>query len=224
LAIIFLHNAINNGLGNLSVQTLTLDPSDAATIYAGTAGGGVFKSSDGGDSWSATGLTNAYVRSLVVDPGSPSTVYAATASGMYKSTNAGSSWVFASAGLPSGSSCYGLAIDPTTPSTLYTSLSYRSGVYTIYGVYKTTNGGASWSSVSFGGRLTHALVFDAGTPSTIYAATSSGVYKSVNGGANWNKEGLDGVVQALALDPTSPSTIYAGSLTGAPNAFVAKIG
>jgi len=58
------------------------DPSAPATLYAGT-GGGVFKSSNGGQSWTAVnaGLTNTYVITLAIDPSAPATLYAGTNSG-----------------------------------------------------------------------------------------------------------------------------------------------
>jgi len=61
---------------------LAIDPSSPQTVYAGT-GAGVFKSVDGGGSWSPIndGLTNTTIRVLVVDPLAPSTVYAATFGG-----------------------------------------------------------------------------------------------------------------------------------------------
>src|SRR6266404_9556894 len=65
------------------VNALAVDPVTPATVYSGTNGGGVFKSANGGGSWTAasTGLTNPYVRALAIDPFTPATVYAGTASG-----------------------------------------------------------------------------------------------------------------------------------------------
>jgi len=71
-----------DGLTNTAIQALAVDPSNPTTVYVGT-GAGVFKSVDGGDSWSAlnTGLTSTAIRALAVDPAAPSTVYAATFGG-----------------------------------------------------------------------------------------------------------------------------------------------
>ena len=84
--------------------------------------------------------------------------------------------------------CYALAIDPQTPDTVY--------VGTNYGMYKSTNGGATWSAINNG--LTadsqiRSLAIDPQTPSTIYAGGVTfeflkplgEVYKSTNGGADW---------------------------------------
>ena len=62
------------------VHALAIDPATPTTLYAGTDGGGVFKSTDGGGSWSAvnTGLTDTYVHALAIDPATPTTLYAGT--------------------------------------------------------------------------------------------------------------------------------------------------
>ena len=78
----------SNGPEGGPVQALAVDPLTPTTLYAGTFdeagdGGGVFKSTDGGGSWSAinTGLTNPFVRALAVDPLTPTTLYAGTNGG-----------------------------------------------------------------------------------------------------------------------------------------------
>src|SRR6266571_4356974 len=71
------------------VQALALDPTTPTTVYAGTRGGGVFKSTNGGNSWSAvnTGLPDLEIFALALDPTTPTTVYAGTVHGVFKSTN-----------------------------------------------------------------------------------------------------------------------------------------
>jgi hypothetical protein len=68
-------------LVNLTVNSLAIDPDDPDILYAGTFGGGVFKSTDGGNSWIAvnTGLTNSYILSLAIDPVNPNILYAGSA-------------------------------------------------------------------------------------------------------------------------------------------------
>jgi photosystem II stability/assembly factor-like uncharacterized protein len=217
--------ASNNGLTNLAVQTVVLAPTNPAVLYAGTNGGGVFQSTDGGASWSArnNGLTNTNVHSLAVDPATPATVYVATDGGLFKSTDGGSSWLSSNNGLPTNSlQGYAVAIDPTNPATLYTSIRYRSGLLTVAAVYKSTDGGADWSYSSSGlSALASALVVDPVTPSNVYAV-AGGIYKSTDGGTSWSAAGLNHV-NALALDPTAPTTLYAGAYVSGPNGFVAKI-
>jgi hypothetical protein len=96
-----------------TVRCLGLDPSDPAIVYAGTDRNGVFKTINGGLSWSAAGegLPGWDVNAIAVDPALPSTVYAGTW-GVYKSTDGGSSW--RATGL-TRVMIDALAIDPANP-------------------------------------------------------------------------------------------------------------
>ena len=113
---------------------------------------------------------------------------------------------------PEGGIIRALAIDPQTPTTLYAG--------TWDGVFKSTDGAATWSEFNAG--LTHtdvyALAIDPQTPTTLYAGTwGGGVFKSTNGGAHWSalNAGLTNTyVRALAIDPQTPSTLYAGTEGG----------
>jgi hypothetical protein len=73
----------NNGLTNYYVYRLAIDPSNSQVVYAGTWGGGVCKSTDGGESWveKNNGLTNHDVSCLAIDPSNPQVVYAGTYGG-----------------------------------------------------------------------------------------------------------------------------------------------
>jgi hypothetical protein len=226
----------NTGLTDLSIRAIVIDPAAPATLYAATAAnGGVFKSTDGGATWnpSNTGLESAQVVSLAVDPSTSSVLYAGTNyDGIYKSTDGGASWSPSNTGLPlgidGGRNITALAIDPVTPTTLYTGVSYEVSGYpsTQYRVYKSTDGGATWSNSSTGLpqlRTTfNSLAVDPVTPTMVFVGSSAGVYKSLDGGATWSSSGLT-TVQALAIDPTDPAIVYAGTISGGTDAFVAKI-
>ncbi len=99
-----------------------------------------------------------------------------------------------------------LAIDPSAPATVYAG--------TQDGVFKSTNGGGSWTNVNAGvlkGDV-RALVIDPSTPATLYATSNGDVFKSRNGGGSWAaiSGGTSQVhVLALAIDPSAPATIYA---------------
>jgi ligand-binding sensor domain-containing protein len=93
----------------------------ATTLYAGTADSGVFKSTNGGGSWTAvdSGLADTSIGALVIDPATESTVYAGTSAGdVFKSTDSGGRWKSMSAGLTT-TAVTALAIDPTSPANLY---------------------------------------------------------------------------------------------------------
>jgi hypothetical protein len=207
-------------LDDLVVFTLAIDPLTPTTLYAGSPGTGVFKSTNGGQSWSAinTGLGLLDVRALAIDPLTPTTLYASSPSkGVFKSTNGGQSWSAINTGLGSFY-VHALAIDPLTPTTLYAGTFSR-------GVFKSTNGGQSWSNTGLDNIEVRALTIDPLTPTTLYAGTSFGAFKSTNGGADWSTilstvqvlTPLPGLrllnVGALAIDPLTPTTLYAGTFS-----------
>ncbi len=193
------------------IRALAIDPSNPATVYAGTAGGGVFKSTDGASTWNAVnaGLTSTWVAALAIDPSATTTVYAAGGwlGGIFKTTDGGGSWTALDAGL-TDSAVNALALDPRTPSTVYAG--------TSDGVLKSTDGGSSWTAVNAGltDSFVYSLAIDPSAPGTLYAA-GRGVFKSTDGGESWTSTGFPSsdTVLALAVDPAAPSNIYAGTLS-----------
>src|SRR5262249_62359749 len=125
---------------------------------------GLFKSTNGGDTWTAinAGLTNLFISVVAIAPSTPSTLYAATGSGLFKSIDGGSSWSF----ITGEHIAYPLAVDPRTPSTLYAPVGNL-------GLGKSTDGGATWHLGLFnigGGPAVTAMVIDPLTPDTLSAA------------------------------------------------------
>jgi len=200
------------------VDAVAVDPNHPNAMYAGTDGteDGLFKSTDGGATWSAkiNGLPrsdhepDAYVHSLVIDPAESATIYAGLARyGVYKSTDRARFWAPANAGLPLQGVVQSLAIAPSTPDTVYAATSSD-------GVYKTTDGGGTWSAVNTGLGDPHvqSLAVDPSNPAILYAATSRGVFKTKDGGAGWQPVGLsDRVIEDVAVSPGAPGTVYAGT-------------
>ncbi|HEY6147505.1 MAG TPA: hypothetical protein VIZ69_07390 [Thermoanaerobaculia bacterium] len=95
--------SVQSGLPALSVTALLADGSPPVTLFAGTNGGGVFRSFDRGASWSAAnaGLGSSQVFALVSDGGASGALYAGTNAGVFRSTDAGESWRAFNDGLPS---------------------------------------------------------------------------------------------------------------------------
>jgi photosystem II stability/assembly factor-like uncharacterized protein len=151
--------------------------------------GGVFKSTDGGASWSGK-LLAASVYSLVFFPQRPTTIVAAdydrsfyynSGSHIYASRDGGANWT--QRDCPTDISPGALAIDPTNPSTLYSGGIGR--YYDAYpGIFKTVDSGLTWTQASLG--IFTALVIDPQNPSTIYAAHGGGFIRSMDGGVSWN--------------------------------------
>ncbi len=237
----------NVGLVYRNFYALAFDPVNTTTVYSGGAGG-VFRSDDGAGSWinlvafhftsyfAATGAA----RSLLVNFKNPEILYAETIrvngcayndNTVFKSTDRGATW--SDAVSPPGSGCdlggydaYSIlmAMDPVDPETLY--LGETEDEDGIYALVKSTDGGASWSSVwdDTNGLESglNTLAIDPFTPTTLYAGVgdsgnygesglaASGVFKSTDGGASWNITTLKGAaVTVLTIDPTKPSTLYA---------------
>jgi photosystem II stability/assembly factor-like uncharacterized protein len=202
---------------------IALAPSDPNTIYAGTGeatnsvlsfyGRGVLKSTDAGATWTLLGndvFDRHTISQIVVSPVDPEVVYVAVAgggvngvsgnTGIWASTDGGATWTNTTTAISTTAAFSDLAIDPTDPETLYAAAgSFRGS--TVNGVYKTTDGGATWfagGNFPMGisnGRLSVAI---APTDSqTLYAAISGSgqggtslgrlvaLLKSTDGGADW---------------------------------------
>ena len=218
---------INEGLGAFtSIEALAIDPHDTATLYAGTDAGGVFKSMDGGSSWQKPSgdLDNTpYVSQLAIDPVTTSTIYATAydyygeyAAAVFKSTDGGLNWTPMTNGFEYGSRPEALAIDPSAPQTLYAS-AFNVDDYDSLGVYKTTDGGDSWTPMDAGlfPSIGDAIVIDPGHTGTVYVGMGGGgIFKTTDGAAHWHDASL-GLLQAhvdsLAIDPSNSSVLYAGT-------------
>jgi photosystem II stability/assembly factor-like uncharacterized protein len=172
-------------------------PSD--TIYIGSEGGNLLKSTDGGATFVAVdnGLFGSQVLSMVMDPNDPNVVYA----GGFKTTDGGATWI----DLGGHGAGFVLAMDPTNPNIVYSGLS---------GVEKTIDGGMTWESVSNG--LGDAQIFSFAinpfNPNVLFAGTTGdGAFKSIDGAATWTAIDIDSTVYGLLVDPDDGNIVYAGS-------------
>src|SRR5262249_34153994 len=147
-----------SGLPLGRVSSLAVDPGTPSTVYAGSQSADgvlVFKSTDAGATWnlSSSGLPSSgifEISALVIDPQTPSTVYAGTiGTGVFKSVNGGASWSAVNNGLI-GLGILALVIDPVTPSTLYAGTTPVTSSEPLQGMFKSTNGGGSWSAINNG--------------------------------------------------------------------------
>lgn len=145
--------AKNSGLESttLNITALAVSATDAALVYAGTRGSGLFKSTNGGDSWTnITGnLPSLSVHAIGLSPTNPGLVYAATrAAGVWKSTDGGVTWSESLPGAMRNSIfpskvMMALVVDPRNDSIVYAA-DLRSGVY------RTTDGGGTWARIGTG--------------------------------------------------------------------------
>jgi photosystem II stability/assembly factor-like uncharacterized protein len=237
-------SSANSGLAGGS-SPLVIDPQNPSTVFAGACAGsdsgasdcGIFKSLDGGASWSASWIARDFnsnwVTALAIDPQNSNIVYA-TSQGfdecgqetLHKSVDGGVSWsdsLFQDLGV-SAACVLALVVDPQNTANLYAA--FQGG-----GVFKTTDEGATWSAANSGlptnGHFSNAeaLAIDPGVPSTLYTASFSGVFKSSDGGTSWNpaSSGLPDWSAGqgdccyrprLAVDPQNSARVYLGIAIG----------
>ncbi len=225
---------VNHGLFDTYIFALAIDPVNPNTLYAGSWFAGLFKSTDGGESWiNVLNDRLAWINVLAIDPGNPKTIYAGTDfCNALKSTDGGSSWNDISNGLFPCQAVTALAIDPSNANIVYLGTSPGMGGYEnrVNDLFKSTDGGASWTLMNNGlpyvshpiygwnyYTIVWALAIDPLNPNTIYAGTADGIYKSTNGAGTWSpaKNGLPGYgIFSIVIDPQNPQTIYAGGVGG----------
>jgi photosystem II stability/assembly factor-like uncharacterized protein len=129
---------------------------------------------------------------------------------VYKSTDGGETW--RAIGLP-GQRILTLAVDPTTPTTLYAGV--REG-----GVQRSDDGGATWRAVGLPGRSVRALAIHPVEPATLFAGTNdngdNALFRSTDGGATWSESVRTGYggITAVVIDPNAPETVYAANENG----------
>ena len=184
---------IDDFWSNLAVSTMAYDPTSTQTFYVGTGegyfnvdavrGAGIWKSTNGGSSWTQLGSTDNsnfhYVQKVVVTPSG--TVLAATREGLFRSTNGGSSFSQLFSGRFSD-------IEVASNGDIYAS----EGIFTTGVVRKSTNDGVSWSTVtpaSGGERIELAVA--PSNPNVVYAVASNNTdiawfRRSTNGGSSWS--------------------------------------
>ncbi|RXR19122.1 T9SS type A sorting domain-containing protein [Flavobacterium amnicola] len=155
------------------------------------------------------------IQAVAVDPTNPNIIYVGTPAGsLWKSTNGGTSFVSLFDEFPQiGVS--GIAIDPNNTNIIYIATGDRNHSDTNFaGVYKSTNGGASWTitgTISGPSRASDIYV-NPSNSNMVWVATSSGVYKSINAGTSWTRT-LTGNIKDIKIKPTDPTVVYAVSTT-----------
>jgi hypothetical protein len=211
------------GLSDYIIRVISVSPYYGRdfTVFAGTTGNGVFKSTDGGRTWAAfsTGLTNLDIRATAVSPnfGSDQTVFAATAGGVFRTTNGGSTWIPINNGL-TNLDVKSIATSPNYPS----DKSVFAG--TSGGVFRSSDGGASWTQLNSG--LSNLDVRNVvlsphfTSDQTVFAGTyGGGVFKSTDGGSTWSSTNI-GItnlnVTDIAISPSYPTdgVLYVGTYGG----------
>jgi len=182
---------VNIGPENIGGRMLcvAISPADTSVLWAGSAGGGLWKSTNGGlgtTAWTnvPTGFQTSGVSSIVLDSANTNLMYIGTGE------------------------VYGYTAALNGLSTRTTRGSYGIGIL------KSTNGGTNWTKsldwTYAQNRGVQDLVMNPRNPSTVYAATSEGIYKTINGGNNWIQVFSGQMIMDLEIDRIDTNIIYAG--------------
>jgi len=199
------------------INDLEMHPTNARIMYAGTAGGGVWKSVDGGATYSP--IFDEYAQSIGVvtlDPKDPDqTIWVGTGetwtrnsvsvgNGLYRSTDGGSNWKEIP-GFEKSERIASVVINPNNTNEVYVGvLGALWSDSEDRGVYKTTDGGKTWNKILYVDAKTGAgdVIMDPKNPNILYASmwefrrsawgfasggANSALYKSTDGGGSWNK-------------------------------------
>ena len=225
------------------VTSIAHHPTLRDTAYVGGAAGGVWKTTDGGVTWTPIfdSQPSLAIGAIAVDPGNADTLYVGTGesnfgadsyfgAGIFKSTNGGSSW--SKLGQTLFDNCHVAdVVKPGASATVFAAVHPygRGGATCAAGIYRSDDGGLNWEVVRNGGTPTD-LAFKPGTPSTIYAAYYyDGVYRSTaNGDAgSWSRSSLDladaGRI-ALSTTKANPSRVYAAVMNAGQAAYGSTLG
>lgn len=231
-----------------SIGAIAVDPRNPKIVWVGTGeswtrnsvsiGTGVYKSTDGGDSWTSVGLTDTErIARIVIDPSDGDRVFVCATGhlwdgnderGVYRTVDGGKTWTRVHF-VDRDTGCSDLAIDPGEPRVLYAGMwqfrrwpwFFRSGGPGS-GLYRSTDGGTTWTELTAGlpsgekGRI--AVAVAPSRPSVVYAvveAAKTALYRSDDLGATWSEVNSSENVQArpfyfatLAVDPSDHRRVY----------------
>ncbi len=169
---------------------LVADPARPGELLAGTSGAGVYRSTDRGESWTASGqgLVNTAVAAVALDD-ADSAVFVGGAAGVYRTLDGGATWDLT-------------AFDGANAVAVYAALGFAR-------VARTVDGGGTWQIVS--SLRASALAVSLDDPATVYAATPQALMKSTDGGATWAAvfaAGEGNFVDQVVTDPVDPAVVY----------------
>lgn len=231
--------------GSSSIGDIAVAPANPDIVWVGTGesnnqrssswGDGVYKSENGGKSWANMGLrTSQHIGRIVIHPTKSDVVFVAAAGplwtsggerGLYKSTDGGRTWK-AVIKISPNTGVTDVIMEPGNPDVMYAAAFQRQRkAYSFVGggpesgIYKSTNGGESWTRLTEGlpkadvGRI--GLDVSRSRPGTVYATMENKgaeIYRSDDYGASWRKMGNGSsypwYMGQIRVDPRNPDRVY----------------
>lgn len=199
----------NPGTGRLTY--LAIHPANEQVIYVSSPGGGIWKTTNGGTTWSPLTDNNASwmnVFALTIDPSNQNVVYAGMTNnvGIIKSSDAGTTWSPAGNG-PSGT-VRKILIHPASTNIVFAAASN--------GIWRSVNAGTSWTQVHTGSK--EDIEFKPGDVNIMYASGND-VYRSTDNGITWTQVGAaQGITNTgrtlVSVSPANPDIVYAVQASG----------
>ncbi len=205
------------GPGNIGGRTrsIVIDPTTPATMWLGSVGGGIWKTTNGGTSWQVQDdfMSNMAVATLAISPSDPNTLYAGTGEGFYngdglqgagifKTTNGGTTWTQLTS--TNNSNFYyvnRLSIDPNNANIILAA--------TNVGIFRSTNAGTTWN-VQLNARVLDINFHPTNSLLAIAGGNAGNPLYSSDGGLTWNNAtGPTGARVEVAYAPSSPNITYA---------------
>lgn len=222
-------SVVTDFMGSLTVSSIALDPNDSTKLYATTGeqrysnfadtprGGGLYRSTDSGSTWTLVPATNPaadsgwyYGNRVVVQPGNSNVILVATGSGIYRSADGGTTFTRVQTGRYQQ-----VLFDPNTATNAVAGALDGTIAY-------TTDAGATWTSVAVAGSSRIELAYAKTVSGTVYASVdlnSGTIYRSTNGGASWSLVSTPGHLgsqgdydNTIWVDPTNVNYIVVGGI------------
>ncbi len=218
-------------------KSIAIHPNDPLTLYIGTAQGGIWKTTDGGENWQdiGYGLESLAFGAIAIDPGNPETIYAGSGEvcyffgyigfdgkGIFKSTDGGNSWTQITNGIGTVTSFGDLVVSPFYSNLVIGALAsgyYYYGNLPNEGIWKSTDAGETWVR-TLDVQDAYDVAFHPTEANKVFAAVgggniASGFYISTDQGETWTQSntGLPatGSMHRLQIDvsQSNPDIIYA---------------
>ena len=205
------------GAGAGRIDCIAIDPANQNIMFVGSPAGGLWKSTDGGITWSTAtdNLAVLAIADIAIDPANSNIIYVATGDGdggdnysvgVLKSTDGGATWNITGLSFPitQNAEMNRILINPNNSNIIYAG--------TSLGVFQSVDAGITWVKTLNASGIRD-MEFKPGNPNIVYAASGSGFYRSVNGGTSFSTitSGLptSGVGRfAIAVTPADTNYVY----------------